>query len=119
MFAATVKLKPHDTWQGLSIQRHLNTLRIFEKSSVQTRRPSAAKECANALLDSIAMSAELRAIATHTEESFPGIDFSAGSSKTVQLRFRLCARSAITGRRSRFRFEILNTSNPLGASFER
>src|SRR6185436_18794869 len=102
-----------------STQCHLNTLRIFEKSSVQRCRRSPVAERAKELFDSMLVSAALRAITTHTDESLPSIGRSARSSRMLQLRFLLSARSATTGLRSRFRFEILKTSIPSGASFDR
>jgi len=101
-------------------QRHLNTLRMFEKSSVHMRRwPSPIKARALESFDRAAESAGLRVITSHTEESLPSTFIGIVSSRTRQVRFRLRAKSARTGVRSRFRLVTWNTRSPPGASLDK
>src|SRR5215208_5382211 len=74
---------------------HLNTLRIFEKSSVQTSRaPLLNNGRASGSLASVPYSALFRASTTQCEGSFPFGCCGLRSSSERALRFRLFARSA-------------------------
>ena len=74
--AATLSKRPNLT----ILQRHLNTLRMLEKSSVHTPRwSSPVKTRTYEPFDRTAKSPWLRAITTHTDGSLPSICVGPGS----------------------------------------
>src|SRR5262245_31880310 len=94
------------TWAYVFFYCHLKTLRMFEKSSVQTRPDEfPVRSCASGSFRSAADSPDVRVNTTQCEGSRSA---SLGFLSQIErhVRLRLAARFATTGLSSKLRLEI-------------
>src|SRR6185503_3070203 len=99
---------------------HLIARTILEKSSLHTRDPFLPlSRCHWELIDRLVISDSDRAITTHCDGSLPSKSLGFRSSKPMQIKFLLSAKSLRIGFKSRLRFDMWNARKPPVANFDR